>query len=98
MKGVRALIDQDAVARFVACGRGQGTGVSYLPWLLVRDVPSKGLSTRIEGWKTGRIHHFLSELELMYYYVLEWSKIVLDIREQYPLLPLEETISIAQYK
>ncbi len=97
MKGVRALIDQDSVARFEARGRGKGTGASYLPWLRVQDVPSKGLSTRIEGWKTARIHHFLSMLELIYYYVLEWSSIVTDICEQYPLLPLEETISIAQH-
>lgn len=96
MKGVRALIDQDSVARFEARGRGKGTGADYLPWLRIQDVPSKGLSTRVVGWKTGRIHHFLSQLELLYYYVLEWSRIVLDIREQYPLLPLEETISIAQ--
>jgi hypothetical protein len=96
MKGVRALIDQDSVARFEALGRGKGTGASYLSWLRVQDVPSKGLSTRVEGWKTGRIHHFLSILELIYYYVLEWSSVVIDIREQYPLLPLEETISIAQ--
>lgn len=64
MKGVRALIDQDSVARFEALGRGKSTGASYLPWLRVQDVPSKGLSTRVEGWKTGRIHHFLSCLEL----------------------------------
>lgn len=87
MKGVRALIDQDAVARFESLGRGKGTGASYLPWLRVQDVPSQGLSTRIEGWKTGRIHHFLSELELMYYLAVVWSILVMDIREQYPLLP-----------
>jgi len=96
MKGVRALIDQDAVARFVSLGRGKGTGAIYLPWLRVQDVPSQGLSTRIEGWKTGRIHHFLSELELMYYFAVVWSVLVMDIREQYPLLPLEETISLAE--
>jgi len=62
MKGVRALIDQDSVARFEARGRGKGTGASYLPWLRVQDVPSKGLSTRVEGWKTGRIHHFLIDV------------------------------------
>jgi hypothetical protein len=81
MKGVRALIDQDSVARFEARGRGKGTGARYLPWLRVQDVPSKGLSTRVEGWKTGRIHHFLSTLELIYYYIVEWSSIVTDIRE-----------------
>jgi hypothetical protein len=35
-------------------------------------------------------------LELHYFYLLEWSSSVQDIREQYPLQPLDETIAIAQ--
>src|SRR4029077_2998143 len=42
----------------------------------------------------GRLHSFLSQLETTYFYVLEGSAVI-DIREQYPLLPLEETIAIA---
>src|SRR6266496_3714697 len=96
MKGVRALIDQDAVARFVSLGRGKGTGAIYLPWLRVQDVPSQGLSTRIEGWKTGRIHHFLSELELMYYFAVVWSVLLLEFAHHYPFFLFEETISLAE--
>jgi hypothetical protein len=66
-------------------GRGQGSGKKYKPWLTVQDVPSSGLATRGRGWKTNRIHHFLSKLELHYFYVLEWNNAVIDIREQYPL-------------
>jgi ABC-type multidrug transport system fused ATPase/permease subunit len=58
-------------------------------------VASQGLASRIKGWKTGRVHHLLSELETSYFYLLEWSLSVLDIREQFPLLPLEETLAIA---
>lgn len=76
-------------------GRGQGRGAEYKPWLYVQDVPSQGLAHRIKGWKTGRVHHLLSKLELAYFYVLEWSSLVVDIREQYPLLPLEETLALA---
>jgi len=54
-----------------------------------------GKSSRIKGWKTGRVHHFLSTLESNYFYVLEWSLLVLDIREQYPL-PLDATQKIAE--
>jgi len=75
-------------------GRGQGRGYAYKPWLNVRDVHSLGLSTRVRGWKTGRLHSLLSQLETRYFYVLEGSTVI-DIREQYPLLPLEETIAIA---
>ncbi|HEY9697869.1 MAG TPA: TnsA endonuclease N-terminal domain-containing protein [Trichocoleus sp.] len=76
-------------------GRGQGKGKNYNPWLHIQDVPSDGLASRIKGWKTGRDHHLLSQLESSYFYVLDWSSVVLDIREQFPLLPLEETLAIA---
>ncbi|MEA5497541.1 TnsA endonuclease N-terminal domain-containing protein [Limnoraphis robusta Tam1] len=77
-------------------GRGQGKGENYNPWLHTQDVASQGLAIRIKGWKTSRVHHLLSKLEGQYFYVLEWSEIVSDIREQYPLLPLTETLAIAE--
>lgn len=84
------------IRRSIKDGRGQGRGAEYNPWLHIQDVPSRGLVTRVKGWKTGRVHHLLSLLELWYFYVLEWSLAVTDIREQYPLLPLEETLDIAR--
>jgi hypothetical protein len=88
--------NQEVIEKRLKEGRGQGRGADYKPWLLIQDVPSQGLATRIKGWKTKRVHHFLSNLELSYFYVLEWSPVVFDIREQYPLLPLEETFAIAE--
>ena len=88
--------DQKVIEKQLKERRGQGRGADYKPWLLIQDVPSQGLATRIKGWKTKRVHHFLSNLELSYFYVLEWSPIVFDIREQYPLLPLEKTLTIAE--
>ncbi len=91
----RRSTTQVAVTRRLKEQRGQGTGGNYVPWLHIQDVPSQGLVSRIKGWKTGRVHHLLSELETSYFYVLEWALPVLDIREQFPLLPLEETQAIA---
>ncbi len=91
----RALIDRNAIDRFRKEGRGQGTLQDYKPWLTVRDVSSHGRSSRDKGWKTGRTHHFLSILELLYYLTLEWSLMVTDIREQFPLLPIDDTLAIA---
>jgi hypothetical protein len=88
--------DKTVIDKRISDGRGQGRGSDYKPWLLVQDVPSQGLATRIKGWKTKRVHHLLSNLELSYFYILEWSPVVFDIREQYPLLPLEETLAIAE--
>lgn len=86
----------EAIQKLIRAGKWQEELANYEPWLSVRDVPSRGLSTRRKGWKTGRVHHFLSKLEKRYHNTLEWSKIVTDIREQYPLLQLEETVDIAK--
>lgn len=76
-------------------GRGQGTGNSYKPWITVHDFPSNGFISRAPGWKSNRVYHFMSTNELRYFYILEWSDIVTDIREQFPL-ELEETMKIAE--
>ena len=76
-------------------GRGQGHGEDYQPFLTVRDVPSQGLSHRVKGYKSNRVHHLLSNLEKGYFLLLEWSSDVVEIREQYPL-PLEQTLAIAE--
>lgn len=76
-------------------GRGQGHGINYTPFLYTREVPSLGQSTRIKGWKTGRVHHFLSTLETNYFLTLEWAQNIVDIREQFPLIQTE-TLKIAE--
>ncbi|ALA60657.1 TnsA endonuclease N-terminal domain-containing protein [Nitrospira moscoviensis] len=84
------------IERWIKEGRGLGTLGAYKPWLTIQDVPSDGCASRIKGWTTnGRIHHLLSKLEKKYFYLLDWSPIVKDIREQFPL-PLADTIRIAE--
>lgn len=77
-------------------GRGQGEGAKYKPWLTTQDVPSLGNNSRFIGIKTQRMHEFFSNNESNFFYITEFSNLVSDIREQYPLLPIEETIDIAQ--
>ncbi|MGK7930192.1 MAG: TnsA endonuclease N-terminal domain-containing protein, partial [Microcystaceae cyanobacterium] len=81
--------------RYKKEGRGQGTGKDYVPWIKIQDFPSNGRSHRIPGWKTGRIHHLLSDQEKRTFYLFEWSDIVVDIREQYPLADLDLALKIA---
>jgi hypothetical protein len=57
-------------------------------------VASEGRAWRIKGWKTGRDHHLLSNNERNLFYIFDWSRIVVDIREQFPL-PLDITREIA---
>jgi len=84
------------VEKLIKEGRGLGIKENYKPWIRIQDVPSTGRSSRIKGIKTGRKHELLSDMERNYFYILEYSDKIQDIREQYPLLPLDETVIIAK--
>ncbi|NFL38788.1 heteromeric transposase endonuclease subunit TnsA [Clostridium botulinum] len=83
------------IEKMIKEGYGKGMGSDYKPWIKIQDVPSLGRVTRVKGMKTGRQHDLLSDMERNYFYILEYCDDVADIREQYPLLPIDETISIA---
>ena len=84
------------IKRRVGEGRGAGRLKDYRPWVRTGDFGSRGFAFRINGWKTERAHHLMSRIEFHFFLLLEWSLGVLDIREQYPLLPISETLSIAE--
>jgi hypothetical protein len=92
----RSLARLNSIDSHCLAGFGQGEGAAYKPWLRVQDVPSLGRVHRIKGWKHGRVHHLLSDLEARVFFIYEWSLQISDIREQYPLLPLDETLTIAK--
>ena len=75
-------------------GSGQGAGADYVPWIKVGDFPSRGRGNRVPDPKNGRIHHFFSDLEMRFFYILSWDNRNTDIREQYPL-DCNETSTIA---
>lgn len=77
------------ILRYIKEGKGQGRGADYQPWLNVHSIASRGRVSRIIGWKTGRVHHFLTDNEVRYFYLCEWSDCI-DVRENYPLLDLYE--------
>lgn len=83
------------INRKISEGRGFNKKNEYKPWLQIQDVPSIGTSSRTKGIKTGRIQHTLSELESNVLLILDWDDSVTDIREQFPLLKLEDTKRIA---
>jgi hypothetical protein len=84
----------DAIPKLIAEGRGQGEGSNYRPWVKVQDFSSYGQSNRDLGATTGRQHDYFSKIEHQFHLVLDDAGL-LDIQEQFPLLPLEKTISIA---
>lgn len=88
---------EEKIKKYQKEGRGQGEYSEYMPWLKIQDVPSNGNSTRIKGWKTNRQHEFFSNLERDYFFLLDWSEDVQDIRELFPL-DREITLSISEQK
>lgn len=83
------------LARFLREGRGAGELEEYVPWLTVADVPSRGRSRRVFCSINNRVMHLLSDNEyraLLHYW---WQPTVTDIKEQFPLLPRDETQEIA---
>jgi hypothetical protein len=76
---------EEKISKFLKAGRGSGSGADYLPWLTIHDLSSRGLSVRIKGRKTGRTHHLLSAIERDVFVECDWSELVIDIREQFPI-------------
>jgi len=87
---------ENALQKRIKNGYGQGIGSNYKPFLKVRDVSSSGRSTIILGNKTGRLHHFFSDMETFIFVLAEYNSDVVDIREQYALLPPDITQQIAK--
>lgn len=75
---------------------GIGSGKDYKPWLRVQDVKSKGNRTVIPGRKSQRLHHMMSSIESEFFYLAEFMDNVTDIREQFPILPLNYTQKVAK--
>lgn len=82
-----------------ALSKGVGTGhmQDYQPWLRVQDVKSHGNRSVVLGLKTMRLHHCMSIIESDFFYQAEFNDSVIDIREQFPLLPLNLTEKIASH-
>jgi len=85
-----------AIARKIREKRGLGELSSYKPWLTIRDVSSLGRSHIVLGATTGRAHHLLSDLEELVCLYADYSSLVVDIREQFPLFSRAETAAIAE--
>lgn len=76
--------------RFVAQGRGVGTGSSYQPYIQIEKggFQSRGRSHLLFNPQLQRHHHLLSDLELLTY-LWAWSFQASDYREQFPLQRFE---------
>lgn len=77
-------------------GRGMGSFDEYQPWVQKRDFGSAGNASTVQGIVIPRLHHVLSDLELIYLMMLERRPGVIDIREQWPILNIDQTLAICE--
>jgi hypothetical protein len=95
-------VTPEQIDQWLKESRGQGSREMYKPWMKIQDVSSNGTSVRRNGLIIQRQYNFMSRLEDDYFCCLEGlqlvpnSAVIIDIREQYPLLPFEETMAIAE--
>ncbi|HCM0519172.1 TPA: Tn7 transposase TnsA N-terminal domain-containing protein [Vibrio parahaemolyticus] len=92
----RKIESLDDYQRHLRNKYGMGQGANYKPWLRIQDVKSKGIRSLIYGRKSRRDHHMMSSIESEHFYLAEFSHQVVDIREQFPLFPLNLTQKIAK--
>ena len=91
----QAWTEEKIQKRFAEVFR-RAVGRDWKPWLTVgRLTPFVGTSNRIGGRTTGRVRHYLSDIEWNAFLIYDWAASVVDIREQVPL-DRGETAAIAE--
>ena len=75
--------------------RGEGSGLTYKPYIQGREFNSQGTCSTPVDWKTGRTVELLSQGEKAVWHILRWDDNVIDIREQFPL-DLSKTTALAE--
>lgn len=77
--------------KWIEQGRGTGAGEHYQPWHQVtRSDPSSRGRSHLVNSSLSRLHHFLSDLELIQFTFATMLPGVVDMQEQFPLLLEDE--------
>lgn len=85
--------------RWVDRGRGVGTGAEYEPWHQVtRDDPGSRGRSHLIRWRFGRLHHLLSDQELIAFGFATMLPNLIDLREQFPLATETHPHELARYR
>jgi TnsA endonuclease N terminal len=80
-------------------GRGTGRGADYQPWHQVtRDDPGSRGRSHLINWRFGRLHHLLSDQELVAFGFASMLPGIVDLREQFPLAHDEHPPELAAYQ
>ena len=91
----RKLESHSDFRRAIKSGYGIGNQNDYTPWLRAQDIPNIAFSDKIKGLTVQRVFHTLSPIEEQLFYQLDFQSSVVDIREQFPILPLDVSLLVA---
>lgn len=73
-------------------------GGHYEPFWRTEDVPSYGVKSKLPAFDDpSRVIHLLSYNERLMYFRLAFDLRFVEVLEQFPLLPVEKAISIAEF-
>lgn len=86
----------EACERSLRQGLGLGVKEDYRPWVRIWSFGSEGVSSAVPGVIVKRTHELLSGIETRVFLLAEFSRGVVDIREQFPLLPLDHVVALAE--
>lgn len=85
--------------RWQSNARGVGTDSCYQPWHQVtRDDPGSRGRSHLVPWRFGRLHHLLSDQELVAFGFASMIPGLQDLREQFPLATDEHQAEIRDYR
>lgn len=95
METKRKDVTEEDILRWTTLWEKMWESGEFKPWIEVQEVASEGRSKKIKGYKSGRKHHLLSDAEYFVFLLLEYDDTVIEIYEQFPLLPQDKTVQIA---
>jgi hypothetical protein len=96
MRWRKKFATAEGIGELIRKGHGAGELKAYKGWVRHTDFSSKGVSGPQPCATTGRHLDLLSRGEKAYGYILDWALVVADINEQFPQLPFEETVALAE--
>ena len=82
--------------RALKAGYGLGQGDEYTPWYRIQDYDSSKGRRTIKGLTTNRSHDLMTASEIEFFYIVDFCDSVIDVREQFPLIPLNLSQKIAR--
>lgn len=77
-------------------GYGTGVGQHYKPWIRQSEAPNQGVVSIVSGLTVERDYLLLSNHENNFFHIADFNDAVIDIREQFPLFPLEFSMRLAE--